>query len=65
VFLHHAHGAFTDFRGILDWLGFLHHGSILLGKRASSKSGAVQIAFGIVSGVFERGEMGAFVLEAR
>ncbi|HEY9099412.1 MAG TPA: hypothetical protein VIN38_11125, partial [Thiobacillus sp.] len=42
VFLHHAHRAFTYFRGIFVRLGFLHHGSILSGKGASSKPGAVQ-----------------------
>jgi len=43
VFKHHAHRTFTGLGGIFGGLGLLfHHGSILLGKGASSKSGAVQ-----------------------
>jgi hypothetical protein len=42
VFLHHAHRAFANFRGIFGCFSFVHHGSILLEKGASSKSGAVQ-----------------------
>ncbi len=44
VFLHHAHRAFANFRGIFGCFSFVHHGSILLEKGASSKSGAVQTA---------------------
>ncbi|MFA7524188.1 MAG: hypothetical protein WCY91_02240, partial [Acidithiobacillus sp.] len=42
-FLHHAHRAFANFRGIFGCFSFVHHDSILLEKGASSKSGAVQV----------------------
>jgi hypothetical protein len=52
VFLHHAHGALADFGGIFVLFGFAHHGSILLGNRASSKPGAIQVKA-------DRGQQGA------
>ena len=37
----HAHRTFTGLGGVFGGFGLFHHGSILLGKGASSKSGAV------------------------